>query len=232
MSEYETVLLPGLYGGGELFEPLLDAAPLDIEVSVITYPLEGHLGFEDLVVTAENQIPKDKPVQIVAESFSGLVAIRLLTRNERDYKRVVFCAAFASPPYPYLARLVKVLPAWMYSRLTSTNILTRYFCLNGVDSRSIVEPVSRVIARLPLPIIKARLAMIVSLNLVSELQHIDIPSVYLRSSEDRLVPRRCVNEFAENVHSIIVRKMKGPHFLLQTSPGVAAGVIFGKNIVI
>jgi len=227
----ETVLLPGLYGTGELFDPLLRVAPEDSEITVVTYPSETGIDFDRLVEIAESRIPDDKPVQIVAESFSGLVAIRLLTRNNQNYKRVVFCATFASPPLPKVNWLINSILRLMRAWPGLVKFGVQHFCLNGSKSQSTIDPTSRAINHIPTPVLQERLEMIGSLNLIDELQQINIPSVYLLPGKDRLVPRRCAQGFIESMPSIAVHEIDGPHFLLQASPGVAAKVTFGENVI-
>ncbi len=226
----ETVLLPGLHGSGELFEPLLRVAPANHEITVVTYPTQTKLSFDTLVEIAENQIPAEKPIQLVAESFSGLVAIRLLTRSQRNYKSVVFCAAFASSPVPGFKWLVKAILRLMRVWSGAVSLGVRHFCLNGSGSQTIVEQVSHIIDKIPVSLLQARLEMIGELNLIDELGRINIPSVYLLASQDRLVPRRCTQEFVDNIPTLKLHEIDGPHFLLQACPGVAAKVIFSENV--
>jgi len=227
----ETILLPGLYGTGELFDPLLRVAPPDSDISVVTYPTQTNIDFDQLVDIAEGQIPDEKPAQIFAESFSGLVAIRLLTRNQRNYKRVMFCAAFAISPLSGFNWVMNVVIPLIRGWPWLVKFGVRNFCLNGTTSQSTIEEVSNIVNKIPVPVLRERLEMIGRLNLIDELRRIKIPSTYLLPGKDRLIPRRCAKKFIESIPSIELHEIDGPHFLLQVSPGVAAEVIFSENVM-
>ena len=71
------VLLPGLDGTGLLFEPLLRALPKEIEATVIRYPGDQRLSYDELLEFLRDQLPRDTPFILLGESFSGPLAIRL-----------------------------------------------------------------------------------------------------------------------------------------------------------
>jgi pimeloyl-[acyl-carrier protein] methyl ester esterase len=71
------ILLPGLDGTGRLFDPLLKELPADLRAEVISYPTDAILDYAALEQFVEAALPRRDPFIIVAESFSGPLAIRL-----------------------------------------------------------------------------------------------------------------------------------------------------------
>jgi hypothetical protein len=72
-DEIELVFLPGLDGTGLSYGPLGEAMPGNIRVTVVTYPTDQKLSFVELVQCAYEQLPRNKPLVLIAESFSGLL---------------------------------------------------------------------------------------------------------------------------------------------------------------
>lgn len=105
------VLLPGLDGTGTLFTPLLDhlaATPV-----VASYPPEP-LSYERLLAQVARLLP-DGPFVILAESFSGPLAIRLAYRRPPGLQALVLVSSF--PRFPWGRWLRWSVAPWMFSRL-------------------------------------------------------------------------------------------------------------------
>jgi pimeloyl-[acyl-carrier protein] methyl ester esterase len=126
-SGLDTVLLPGLDGTGRLFRPLTDALPQQIKASVVAYPADSPLGYSELKTYVEELLPRDRPFSIVAESFSGPIAIRIAAARPKDLVALVLAGSFVQhsirlvPAWvkpiigPYLFQLPP--PAWLVRRL-------------------------------------------------------------------------------------------------------------------
>src|SRR4029453_15252743 len=105
MSEARRVIvLPGLDGTGTLFGPLLRALTKDIRPTVITYPFDRILSLSEHAEWVSGQLPQEKSV-LIAESFSGLVALTLLTETPSRFRSIIFVGSFAEPPRPFVLRL-------------------------------------------------------------------------------------------------------------------------------
>ncbi|MCA9686896.1 MAG: alpha/beta hydrolase, partial [Myxococcales bacterium] len=104
------LLLPGLDGTGRLFAPLLPALPSNWRPEVVAYPGGEVLGYDAL----EGQLRAafaGEDTLVIAESFSGPLAIRLAADPPPGLRALVLVATFARPPAPRLAtRLFRVLP--------------------------------------------------------------------------------------------------------------------------
>ena len=92
------VLLPGLDGTGLLFEPLLEALPATLRRQVVTSPTDRKLTLHELADHVEGQLPQDEDYVLLAESFSGLVALALVAEKQLQPRGLIFCASFATPP--------------------------------------------------------------------------------------------------------------------------------------
>ncbi len=73
------------------------------------YPTDVTLDYEQLTELAFRELPREKPYIIIAESYSGPIAIALATRSVGDLRAIVLIASFVARPLGlpglFLARL-------------------------------------------------------------------------------------------------------------------------------
>ena len=221
MMTTKLVLLPGLDGTGLLFQLLLEALGATFPVQVICYPPDQCLSVEALAAQVRSQVAFDTDTVLLAESFSGLIAVELL-RQGIPLHSVIFCASFASAPHPWLLKLAMHLPLERWWRLPLPESLLR---LLGIDARlqALLKPVREQV----LPSVAAyRLRLIAAARPFALAQRWEIPCHYLRAVNDRAVPERCADELRRYFARVeITRIAQSGHFLLQTQPAACAAVI-------
>lgn len=103
------VLLPGMDGTGELFAPFIAALGGEFDVRVVRYPGDHRGGYEELEAIARSAIPEDRPYVLLAESFSGPIAISIAASGPKQLRGLVLCCTFARNPRPALASLKALL---------------------------------------------------------------------------------------------------------------------------
>jgi pimeloyl-[acyl-carrier protein] methyl ester esterase len=224
-TNFSLILLPGLDGTGHLFQPLLQAMPDEINISIVKYPSNKRFSYKQLVDYAVEQLPQNKPLFLLAESFSGPIAIGLLSASHHDIRGVIFCATFANPPRPLLLRLVKILPLAVMLRLPIPTAIIRYFCLGQDAPQSLVTQFQKVLNEVPISILGHRLKILANINVVSSLANLAVPCCYIQATEDKLVPSVNLKPFQDALPHLLIRKIVGPHFILQTKPTACAEVI-------
>lgn len=217
------VLLPGLDGTGNLFGPLLDALPRDIDAQVIAYPADAVLSVRELADLVARRIAGNRPVVLLAESFSGLVCIELLRRRIAPIKAVVFSACFAGPPRPWLHRVARCLPLSSILRLPIPGaVIERYGLGPGADPAA-VQLVKSALAGVEPAVLAGRLRELGRPR--QDPGRIALPCAYIQATADRLVPRGALEAFKSAAPDIEVHEIPGPHFLLQAQPAHCAAVV-------
>ena len=214
MAEY--VLLPGLDGTGDLFDPLISVIPSSNGVTRMAYDREvphSIPSYADQVLSVANGLD-DKVV--VAESFSSLVLLELLRRGTRP-RAAVFCAGFADSPRPFLLRASMWLPMAAIMRIKLRPLALRMACLGMAASDSLVEHTRQVISSVNPEVLAYRLRQVATAQ-APNLRMPEVPILYLRAINDRLVPARSADWFRRNVRGLQVQELVGPHFLLQANP--------------
>ena len=214
------VLLPGLDGTGELFAPLLQALGDDVTTSVVRYVAE--LTLDEYVESAAKALPDG--CILIAESFSGPVAITLAARHPGKVRCLVLCATFAVSPFRTLLRAAKFIPARLFRPNALLPSIVSYFCLNGASISLRPSPVAAVCS-VPPAIMRARLNCLATTDVRPVLPRITPPVLYLRASDDRVVSSRLSLAMTSGLRDVKVVEIDGPHLLLQARPRECAAEI-------
>lgn len=217
------ILMPGLDGTGVCFGPLTRALPPDVPRTVITYPddeglsLKDHADFVAARLTGENTV-------LVAESFSGLVALALLHERPAHVKGVIFSATFAEPLHPFLIRtaasipgapfLAKRLPAW----------LLNVFFFHSYADRTLENMLRESLLQVGPAGLRQR-ARLIAAGYPSPDDRFAVPCLYLQAAQDRVVPASAADWFRSRFASFELVRLDAPHCLLQTRPAESAAAI-------
>ena len=211
----ELVLLPGLDGTGLLFRPLV-AALRDDRTEVVSYPNDKALSLDEHTRWAMRNLPSGKAV-LLAESFSGLVALRVLQEALPRIAAVIFVATFAEPPRPLLLRLAPLVSRAGPLMRNAPAFLLRQFCLGPDATVAQLNLLRETLATVPPQILSSRLALVGTRHAWGKAR-LDVPCLYLQAGKDRLVAASAAEWFRGRFERFELEIIDGPHFLLQARP--------------
>lgn len=217
------VLLPGLDGTASLFAEFAAALGPEFEVISVAYPVDVPLGYSELEQIARAALPPDKPFVLLGESFSGPIAIAVAASAPPGLVGLVLCCSFARNPLPVFSiaqGLVRLLPV----RAVPPSVL-RFFLLGRFSSPSLSARFLQALSLVAPQALKARALAVLSVDVSLKLTAVSVPVLYLRASEDRVVPRASSALVASLVPAARIVELVAPHFLLQAIPKVAAAVV-------
>lgn len=210
------VLLPGMDGTGRLFDRFRSALPTDVSTEVVAYPSDRTTDLEALANLVRRRLPVDRPFVLVAESFSGPVAVRVAADGPPRLAGLVLCASFVTPPVTGAAARLAALGAPVAFSLPPPAFVVRRWMTGGVDG-GLVGEVRAAVARVRRGVLLDRLRLMRRVDLRAELSRLAVPVLALRASEDRIV-----RDAIEGVEEELV---EGPHLLLQARPGECARIV-------
>lgn len=217
------VLLPGMDGTGDLFEPLVNALSEAVSVKVVAYPPDAACGYGALQNLAEAALPTEGSIFLLGESFSGPIAIALAAKHPGRVKGVVLCCTFVRNPRPCLAPFKFMAALVPVSKLpigvACAVLLGRY------ATWELRTALGHALAKVSGAAIRARLQAVLAVDARADLERVVAPILYLRAREDRLVPKHAADLIKEVQPSLQVIDVEGPHCLLQASPMAAARLI-------
>lgn len=217
------VLLPGLDGSGEFFAEFARAlAPLGRAV-VVRYPPDRALGYTELVEYVLRDWPSGDDVIVIAESFSGPVALMLAARRSRGLRALALSATFARSPLPSLRMLRYAVllgsPRWLPLRLSAALMLGRW------STPEWRRAIARALDGVSDAALRARGLAAFDVDARPLLADIDVPILYLRARHDRVVPARRGEEIVTAARDARLVEIDAPHFLLQIAPNEAVAAI-------
>lgn len=213
------VLMPGMDGTGDLFAPLLSALGSSVETVVVKYP-DVPANYAAHEAFARVQLPRDRPYVLLGESFSGPIAISIAATAPDFLVGCILCASFATCPRSFLSLLRPLLPWLPAQRLP--NALAERFLMGRFATRELRKAHVKAMRRVSPKALAARLQAIASVDVADKLARVRIPCLYMRATEDRLVPAAAGVEFMRRAPRAQIVEIKGPHFLLQASASQSA----------
>ncbi len=218
------VLLPGMDGTGELFGPLLDALPPGIETTVVRYP-DRPGSYADHAEVARRELPKDEPFVILGESFSGPVAVSIATAGMTNLRGLILCASFLTCPHRLLHALRPLTP-FATPKLVP-GFIAQHSLLGRFATADLRAAHARALSHVSSRTLTARLRAMADVDVRGPMGACDLPALYLRASEDRVVSARHGEEFMATARHGRLADIEAPHFLLQARPREAAREIVG-----
>jgi len=214
------VLLPGMDGTGDLFSSFIST--FDGPVQVVRYPLDVALDYAELTAFVRAALPQDAPCFILGESFSGPIAIALAAAAPANLRGIILCCTFASNPRPALAWL-RAFIAFLPAR---PPLLGLEFALCGrFANPSLRAALAAGLSQVSPQALRARLASVLKVNVLEQLRSVRVPVLYLRATEDRVVPLAAMKAVVANATDVRVREFAAPHFLLQVMPHETARAV-------
>ncbi|MCY1126141.1 alpha/beta hydrolase [Frigidibacter sp. RF13] len=212
------VVLPGLDGTGRLVQSFADYLRADHAVEIFSYPVDL-ASYAEIDEWLAPRLPEG-PYLIVAESFSGPLAIKIAARRPAGLRAVAFVATFARAPVRFPPRLIRTLNL-IPGSLRVLSKVGQTFTFGLKRSCDDVASYQAALRQVPPGTLVERLCATASVDVRRELSRIAAPCAYLRAAQDRLVHRSVSEDFLPYCERVIA--VDAPHFLLLTRPKEAAG---------
>lgn len=215
-KELTWVLLPGFDGTGNLFEPLRKVIPAR-SVQVISYSPDEPKAYEDLVQQVLSEVP-DRPYVLIAESFSGPIAIQVAALAQRPPQALVLCATFAAWPFDLTLRRLSRLLSPMMFRSKPPRWIVQHFLLGANVPQELMQQFFLSVGGVNRHVLQARLNAVLRVDVRSALAGSRVPVLYLCAAKDRLIGRRGLRTVEKVCGDLLVRTIDAPHLMLQRNP--------------
>lgn len=222
------LVLPGLDGTGLLLAPFAEALNPGIDAHVVAYPPDVAMDYGALATYVEERLPSES-ILLIAESFSGPVAIRLAARLPARFAGLVLCATFAKSPSRWMKPLRQLLALPLPIPPAGWIAAVGMGRWTSQDWKNRIE---RVMGTLRPKVVRHRLSAVLAVDASADLRCLRSPILYLQPSEDRLVPATAWLDIASTARDARLQRIEGPHFLLQANPKAAADAVraFARDV--
>jgi pimeloyl-ACP methyl ester carboxylesterase len=223
------VLLPGLDGSGLLFQPFLEQCLEKDQYTVIAYPNDYHIPYAELADYVASNLPKNKDIVLLGESYSGPVAIQLANKNELNISSLILVATFSFYPISILKFISLWLPYKYLLHLPVPDFLLKFMCFDeNVDSVT-MGLLKTSLTLTPPTIMAMRMSEGIHIDVRKELKLLTIPCTYIKAKHDKLVSIKASQEIKKINDAVKIIEIDGPHFILQTRITECCAVI--KKII-
>ncbi len=223
MTKFKLILLPGMEGSGEFFAPLIEVLGSSVATQIIRYPQDIPLNYPQLTELVKQELPKNTPYVVLGESFSGPIAVTIAATKPAGLQAVILACSFVRSPIPVpktLRKLVSLFPAsWVPLTLIAHFLLGKQVTIDRQAH------LGRVLSQVTNRVFRERLLSILDVDVSQKLPEITVPLLYLRATEDKIVPSKAAKLIVAQQPNTIIADIEGPHFLLQTQPGLAVSHI-------
>lgn len=206
------VLLPGLDGTGDLFEPFAAHAPPHLQPMIVRLPPLGD--YAALREHVRRELPATGRFVVLGESFSGPLALAIAREQPARVAAVVLCNSFVAPP---LTRLLRFAPWPLLFLLPRPRWVVRRLFVGTSASPELVSAVRAAVAKTPRAVLAARMRSVFTLPPPGASVRLAMPLLALTSANDLLVRANAaaLHDVATNV---VTTRIAGPHLLLQAAP--------------
>jgi len=211
------VLLPGLDGTGDLFEPLINCLPIRINPIVVSYPKYRPCGYKDLKPIVIEALPRNTDFVILGESFSGPLAIMTAGERPPGLKGVILCASFIKKPFRWVPSWTSRLSISPLYRLWPVTIQLRAV-LGRRKEKELADMALKAVRSVAPAVISERVKTILSVNVEAELKKCDVPLLYLAGAKDRLIKTHNIESITKVKKDVQISIIDTRHFILQMEP--------------
>lgn len=189
------VLMPGMDGSGKLFWPFVEVLPPVVHSQLIVYPPDI-ARYADLLPLVLEKLPAKERCVLVAESFSGPLAVMVAAACPERIAGLVLVASFLRNPQRWIPGSVPqlVTPAIFNAVPHSWRSRVMLGCRETPGLRSLLD---QALEFTPAKTILGRTIEVQRVNVTSEFARLTMPVLYLRGAADRLVPAWSGDELAK-----------------------------------
>jgi pimeloyl-ACP methyl ester carboxylesterase len=220
------ILLPGLDGTGDFFQPLLDVLGDSVNAQVVRYPVDGAHDYDTCLKLARDQMPTAEPYVVLGESFSGPIAICLAEQAPPGLMGLILASTFASNPRPRLSLIIRPLLPYLPFHGTGMSLrLSRFLVLGKWITPRIRQLHAKILATVPGETVRQRLEAVADCDVRDQLRRVRVPIMCLVPKHDRLVPHTAITVIQQYAPAARVQELDAPHCLLQCEPQRAATFI-------
>ena len=214
------ILLPGLDGTGKMFHPFIEE--LDSSFSTLIIPIKSirYLSYDDIVDDIYDQLPLSEQFIFLAESFSGFILAKLLSKYDIKCKKIILVSSFFDTP-----KLLNSLSSFFISYIP-IKFIPKHFVSKILFNGSIANENDflNIIYSIESRVLKSRLKLIRTMN-YRFLKRNYIECLYLNAENDFIIHNKNIRAVRKKYINTTVKTVSGGHLLLQSNPKESALII-------
>ncbi len=225
LKKHHLLLLPGLDGTGRLFAWLQAVLFPEFETAIVTYPPDQPLTYEGLFPSIREAMPWNVPYTIIAESFSGALALRFAAHQPENIRALILSAAFVSNPLPPVLNWAQRLLNDTRFVTPPSEVLLKKFRAVVDCSEVLRDAVCAALEAVSPEVLAYRVRLATETDSRAALQSCRAPILYLQAANDTIVGPQSLAEIKALKPDVRSVTLDAPHLLLQSKPREAFAAI-------
>jgi pimeloyl-[acyl-carrier protein] methyl ester esterase len=213
----QLILLPGFDGTGMLYAPFLRVLPSEMVPHVISYPTNRICSADELLGIVLSHLPKSEPYILLAESFSGPIALKASALHQNPPAALILCASFGICPLPRIANILLWICVGVLVRCRPPRWLIRRYLL-GEASEEIISLFYAAISAVSPCVLAQRFKVLLEFDEKYTPLSLKIPLLYLQATRDHLVSVRNAGFLQHRYPAMQIMTVESPHLILQIQP--------------
>ncbi len=214
-GQIQTIIFPGMHGTEGLLTDFCLLSPERFLVVLKNLPLNILNGYGSIANGIAETLPAKDKLLLIAESFSGPIAVKMASGYPDKIWGVVLVASFIDPP---VTSLIQRLPWKLLFSWPLPEIICRWLLLSNEASRRDVRKIQKSLSQIPPEVMANRLDLILGVDETESLKNVRCPLLYIQPTKDKLVPDRCWQTIKRIKPDAKCVSIDGPHFILQRNP--------------
>jgi pimeloyl-[acyl-carrier protein] methyl ester esterase len=214
----KAVLLPGMDGTGALFRWFVEKLPAGVDAQIVSYPPDVPLSYSELSSRVLRELPAEEPYIIVAESYSGAVAVLLSSRAGPNLQAIVLVASFVRPSGSGVTRALARFSKPGLFGLRPPGWILKILMLGSACTAEVLPCLRQAISSVRPDVLAARFQNALEVDVSETLAKCPVRVVYLSPDQDRLLRQTGLRGVLHARPSTEVFSIPGPHLLLQCNP--------------
>ncbi len=219
MENVRYILMPGMHGTPELYPPftraLESAPPKSASLRHIDYPTDRPQSYQSLLTWLDETLDWKQPTILIAESFSGPLAIQLAELRKENIFGIVLAASFCHTPLPSFFSLF---PLRVLLNFRPPNSILRHFLTGYNISSKELQELKNSLVKISPKVLSERIRTVLSLEESDIPQLANIPVLILNAKHDNLIPWSSQTQLEAHFPHSETHWLQAPHFILQNQP--------------
>ena len=225
--------LPGLHGTTELYDGIKKRLPRHFQSEFIDIPSSGKQDYQTLTDWLDNELSHDsheldKTQQkriIIAESFSGPLALRWAAKNLNIVAGVILVSSFCDTPLNPGISLLALLPLRPLFMVKPPRKALRHFLIGDDASEEEVTRLKTIVQTIPSATLTKRVRAILALMERDSPPLPNVPMMLLQAQSDNLIPWDTQQKLEFCYPNARTHWIESPHLMLQRHPQQSLNLI-------
>jgi len=207
--------LPGLHGSSELFGRIKEEIPAGVRSEFVELPNKGSQRYPRLAEWLDEHLERGGKRLLIAESFSGPLAIHFASLRPEEISGIVLASCFCDAPQNPGIALLPLRPLFM---VKPPKTALRHFLIGDDASNEDVSELRTVIRKIPSKTLAKRVRSVLELQEQDNPALSEMPMMILQAQDDNLVPWDAQQRLEACYPDARVHWLESPHLILQRYP--------------